>query len=147
LEDLLAQTIADRLEIIVIDSASPENEGRIVREFQQHHGNVKYIRTPERETIYAAWNRGIKIARGKYITNANTDDRHRRDAFEQMAAVLDAQPDVALVYADVIKTATANETFEHCTPTGMFPGATGTGGRFWKRLFYGPAAHVAAASP
>jgi glycosyltransferase involved in cell wall biosynthesis/Flp pilus assembly protein TadD len=119
LEDLLAQTIADRLEIIVIDSASPENEGRIVRECQQQHGNVKYIRTPERETIYAAWNRGIKLAQGKYITTANTDDRHRKDAFEQMAAVLDTEPGVALVYADVIKTATANETFAYCTPTGM----------------------------
>jgi glycosyltransferase involved in cell wall biosynthesis/tetratricopeptide (TPR) repeat protein len=119
LEDLLAQSMTDRLEIIVIDSASPENEAQIVHEFQKNYDNIKYIRTAERESVYAAWNRGIKFARGRYITNANTDDRHRRNAFEQMAAVLEAEPDVALVYADVIKTATANETFAHCTPTGM----------------------------
>jgi glycosyltransferase involved in cell wall biosynthesis len=83
LEDLLAQTIADRMEIIVIDSASAQNEGAIVKEFQGRCGRIKYLRTPERESVYAAWNRGIKIAEGKYVTNANTDDRHRPDAFEK----------------------------------------------------------------
>ena len=76
LEDLEAQTIADRLEIVVIDSGSPQNEGTIVREFQQRYDNILYIRTAQREGLYAAWNRGIQAARGKYITNANTDDRH-----------------------------------------------------------------------
>ena len=58
LEDLESQTITDQLEIIVVDSNSPENEKAIVQEFQQKHSNIKYIRTKERETIYTAWNRG-----------------------------------------------------------------------------------------
>ncbi|MEJ2041200.1 MAG: glycosyltransferase, partial [Desulfosarcinaceae bacterium] len=119
IEDLLAQTIADRLEIIIIDSASPQNEGAIVHEFQQHFDNIKYIRTSERETVYQAWNRGIKLAVGKYITNANTDDRHRHDALEQMVRVLDEDESVALVYADVIKTHHENQTFGSCNPTGV----------------------------
>ncbi|RJQ82998.1 MAG: glycosyltransferase [Desulfobacteraceae bacterium] len=119
LEDLLAQTIADRLEIIVIDSASQQNEAAVVREFQRKFSNIKYLRTEKRESVYAAWNRGIKVAQGMYITNANTDDRHRCNAFEQMVAVLEAEPQTALVYADVIKTATANQTFAACTPTGV----------------------------
>lgn len=119
LEDLLAQSIANRTEIVVIDSASEQNEGEVVREFQQQYGNIKYIRTPKREPLYAAWNRGIKLAKGKYVTSANTDDRHRLNAFEQMAAVLEEQPRIALVYADVIKTATENETFSKCTPIGV----------------------------
>src|SRR5687767_7896873 len=84
LEDLEAQTIADRIEIVVIDSNSPQREVDIVREFQQRHSNIRYLRTEERETLYKAWNRGVEMARGKYLTNANTDDRHRRDAFEVM---------------------------------------------------------------
>ncbi|MDA8140089.1 MAG: glycosyltransferase [Desulfobacteraceae bacterium] len=119
LEDLLSQTAADRLEIVVIDSASGQNERAIVREFQRYCANIKYIRTQNREPLYAAWNRGIKLAQGKYVTSANTDDRHRRNGLEQMAAVLETQPRVALVYADVIKTATENETFSKCTPAGM----------------------------
>lgn len=120
IEDLERQTIADRLEIIVIDSASPQNEGEIVRELQQRYQNIRYLRTVQRETVYAAWNRAINMARGRYITNANTDDRHRRDAFEMMVKTLDALPEVDLVYADVLITRLANETFETTTTTDSY---------------------------
>ena len=121
LESLLAQTIAPSVEIIVIDSASPQGEGDIVREFQASSPDrtIRYLRTENRESVYAAWNRGIKLATGKYITNANTDDRLRRDALEHMTQVMEACPDIDLVYADVIKTGTANQTFDRCTPTGV----------------------------
>jgi tetratricopeptide (TPR) repeat protein/GT2 family glycosyltransferase len=119
LEDLLSQTIAPKLEIIVVDSASQQGEGGIVKSLQRDNPNIRYLRTQKREPVYAAWNRGIKIARGKYITNANTDDRHRHDAFEHMAGVMDARPEIDLIYADVIKTRTPNQTFETCTPTGV----------------------------
>jgi ADP-heptose:LPS heptosyltransferase/tetratricopeptide (TPR) repeat protein/glycosyltransferase involved in cell wall biosynthesis/GT2 family glycosyltransferase len=120
LEDLEKQTLADRMEVIVVDSASEQDEASTVKAFQRRHPNIKYIRTPRRETVYQAWNRGIKFATGKYVSNANTDDRHRHDAFEQMVRVLEENDDIALVYADVIKTRTPNETFRRCTPTGMF---------------------------
>lgn len=120
LEDLERQTIADRIEIIVIDSASEQDEVAVVRDFQRQYPNIKYIRTPVRETVYQAWNRGIKFATGKYVSNANTDDRHRQDAFDQMVRVLEEDEKCALVYADIIRTRTANETFHQCTPTGMY---------------------------
>ncbi|MBN1850776.1 MAG: glycosyltransferase [Deltaproteobacteria bacterium] len=120
LEDLEAQTIARRLEIIVVDSASQQNERAIVKEFQRKYDNIVYIRTDKRESVYEAWNRGIKASRGIYITNANTDDRHRKDAFERMADVLDTRTDIALVYADVIITKHENETFERCTPFDVY---------------------------
>ncbi len=120
LEDLEAQTIRHRLEIIVVDSASEENEEAIVKAFQRTYTNIKYIKTEERETVYAAWNRGIKAASGKYVTNANTDDRHLPYAFERMVHVLDKNPEVALVYADVWVTEKENETSESFTPSSMF---------------------------
>lgn len=119
-EDLERQTIAETLEIIVIDSASPQDEGRIVRELQQLHGNIRYLRTEQRETVYAAWNRAIGMARGRYITNANTDDRHRHDAFELMVRVLEHNPGIDLVYADVIITRTPHETYEQHTSAGRY---------------------------
>jgi len=120
LEDLERQTIADRLEIIVVDSGSTQNERAIVTEFQAKHSNIVYLRTEERETVYAAWNRGIKVARGTYLTNANTDDRHRRDALEVLARTLDLNPEVALVYADCLVTRTENETFETAHPVDTY---------------------------
>ena len=121
LEDLTSQTLADRLEIIVVDSGSPENERGIVEEFSRRFGNIRYVRT-ERESIYAAWNRGIAMARGRYVTNANTDDRHRRDALEVMARTLDARPDVDLVYGDYYISHVANEIFEKNSGNEPFRG-------------------------
>ncbi len=122
LEDLTNQTSYKKgaLEIIVIDSCSPQNEQAIVDEFQKSYRDIVYIRTEKRETIYAAWNRAIKIAKGEYITNANTDDRHRKDGLEILANELDENPDVVLVYGNQIITETENETFEHHKPVGVF---------------------------
>lgn len=120
IEDLEGQTISDKIEIIIVDSASEQNEGDIVREFQERYRNIRYTRTEQRESVYAAWNRGIRMAHGKYITNANTDDRHRANAFARMAQVLEMRPEIALVYADVFKTDTENETFERFTKTGHY---------------------------
>jgi len=111
LEDLENQTIAEKLDIIVINSGSQENEEAIVREYQQKHNNIVYIKTEQREGIYTAWNRAIKVARGTFLTNANTDDRHREDALEIMSETLLTNPDVALVYGDQICTDTPNGTF------------------------------------
>lgn len=120
IEDLERQTIAEQLEIIVIDSASPQNEGEIVRELQERYQNIRYLRTEQRETVYAAWNRAISMARGRYITNANTDDRHRRDAFELMVRVLENDHSIDLVYADVIITRTPHQTYEQHTAAGRY---------------------------
>lgn len=114
LEDLIAQTLYVRgeLEIIVVDSASCQNERAIVREFQKENDRIVYIRSDKRETVYASWNRAIKVAKGKYLTNANADDRHRRDALEVLAHTLDERPAITLVYGDCIITQKENATFD-----------------------------------
>ena len=100
LENLIGQTIFHKMEIVVVNSGSRENEERIVHEYVAAYPNILYTSTIQRETIYRAWNRGIAISRGKYITNANTDDILRNDALEVLASALDANPGVAMVYAD-----------------------------------------------
>ncbi len=111
IENLLEQTISDQLEIIIVNSGSEENEGEIIKEFLDKYHQIKYIETQERETIYKAWNRGIRISEGKYITNANTDDRLRSDALEKMVRVLEDRPNVKLVYADQYYSYMPNEDF------------------------------------
>ncbi len=111
LEDLVQQTIFAQTEVIIIDACSPQNEGVIAQEFTEKYPNILYVRTPQRETLYAAWNRAIGMARGEYITNANADDRHAPHAFERLAAELDAHPEVALVYGKYRITAQKNAVF------------------------------------
>src|SRR5256885_12384058 len=120
LEDLVNQTLFPQTEVIVIDSASPENEGAIVREFQERHRNIRYVRTDERETLYAAWNRAIGSSTAPYLTNANTDDRHAPDAFARLAAILDKRPEVDVVYARTAITCVPGPKFGAAPITGYF---------------------------
>lgn len=113
LTDLINQSLyrAGALEIVVIDSASPDGEGSVVREFQERFDNIVYVRTDERERLYQAWNRGISHARGEYITNANADDRHHPECLEILARALDVNPRAQLAYADVFESRVPNESF------------------------------------
>lgn len=114
IEDLIAQTIYKKntLEIIVIDSASEQNEQEIINSYILKYKNIRYIRTENRESLYLAWNRAISIAQGQYITNANTDDRHRFDSFEILSDCLDKTPQAEIAYADCYVSNIKNETFE-----------------------------------
>ena len=58
------------------------------------------------------WTPRIKMARGRFITNANVDDRLAPDCYETHAHFLDAFPEVDLVYSDSYITRIPNETFE-----------------------------------
>lgn len=119
LESLLQQTIINDLEIIVIDSGSQEDETSIVESHQSDHPNIRLLRT-EHETVYAAWNRGVRMARGQYLTNANTDDRLAPHALAAMAGALDAHPEAGLVYADSMLTQTENSSFQDAPISGCF---------------------------
>ncbi|MDP1680916.1 MAG: glycosyltransferase, partial [Burkholderiales bacterium] len=120
LEDLEAQTIADKIEIVVIDSYSPQGEAAIVREFQLRYANIRFMRTSLREQSHITLNRCIKAARGKYITLACTDDRHCVDAFEKMVAALENHFDKALVYADIAITEKENQVIESTDLKGFY---------------------------
>lgn len=120
--DLFDQTLYKRgeLEIIVVDAASPEEEWTFIERYACDRKHIVAVRTKKRESLYAAWNRAVHLARGQYISNANADDRHRRDALEVLAKALDEHPEVAIAYGDVLKTHLPGESFERNTARDAF---------------------------
>ncbi|HXB58412.1 MAG TPA: methyltransferase domain-containing protein, partial [Candidatus Acidoferrales bacterium] len=110
LHNLTNQTIFKQCEILVVDNGSKQNERAIVLEFQQQHPNIRYIRVPN-PSLYGAWNCALKLARGRYWANANTDDSMRNDALEVLAAAMEKHRDCALGYCDVAWTDRPNDTF------------------------------------
>lgn len=120
LDDLLAQTIADRLEILVVDAGSPQGEAAIVHEYGRRHGNIRCVRTPTRENTSTVFNLATGLARGRYLTTANTDDRHHPDFCERMVAALEAHPQAGIAYADSLITTRDNETFADNTATRRY---------------------------
>ena len=71
LEDLESQSIADQIEIIIVETGSDTQEINIVREFQERFSNIIYVRTSRRVSAVAATNIGVKMATGEvYSLNA-----------------------------------------------------------------------------
>lgn len=126
IEDLLSQTIVNKLDIIIINSGSKQNEDKIITEYLSEYPNIKYVKTVERETIYEAWNRGIKIAQGEFITNSNTDDRLRKDAYEILSNYLLNNSSVALVYGDQLISSIENQEYDEAVSNKVirFPNYT-----------------------
>ena len=83
LSNITSQSIfTESCELIIVDAFSPGREIEVIRPFMRKFPNIKYHRTSERIGIYDAWNLGIRMSEGKFITNTNLDDLRRSDSFQ-----------------------------------------------------------------
>ncbi len=112
LENITSQTIFDKSELIIIDADSPENEEEIVARYHEVYPNIVYRRINYRIGVYDAWNVGVQMARGRYLTNTNVDDLRRRDSFAIQANALDRYPWADVTYQDVLYNFDASLSFD-----------------------------------
>lgn len=89
------------LEVLLIHNSPNDQEMVVINKYLPRFPFIKHIIVP-REGLYATWNRGIKMATGKYITNWNVDDVRLPDSLINQADALDQHSDVALSYGDFI---------------------------------------------
>jgi len=107
LDQLSEQSLlkAEQMEIILVDSGSPTNERQAFEAVMAATPlPVLYVRTAERETIQAAWNRGIKLARAPYLSFLGVDEGVHPDGYAILAKMLDDQPEIDWVMADSVVT-------------------------------------------
>ena len=100
LSNVCNQSLASDFELIIIDANSPDNEYEVIKQYQKRFSNIRYERVASRIGIYDAWNLGVEIAQGEYLTNTNLDDLRRSDSLELQADVLDSLDFVDVVYQD-----------------------------------------------
>ena len=62
--DLIEQSIFNKMEIIVVDSGSEENEADIVHKYQRKFQNIKYIRTDEHRLFTSHGTELLKMQKG-----------------------------------------------------------------------------------
>lgn len=86
------------LEIIVVDDASTDSTGQVLR---QHVSSYPFqtIRLPQNKGAAAARNEGARLANGRYFLFLDADVVLTHDALLKMRDVLDANPDAAFTYA------------------------------------------------
>ncbi len=91
------------LEIILIDSGSPQNEGEVLEHSRPSLPlPVLYARTRERETIQTAWNRGIELARAPYLAFLGVDEAVTPECYEKLALALDEEPSCDWITGDAV---------------------------------------------
>ena len=93
-DSILAQTLRD-FELIVIDDASSDRTPELLAEYSDPR--IRVIRNPSNLGPGAARNRGLRLARGKYIAVQDADDASVPNRLAQQVAYLDAHPEVGLI--------------------------------------------------
>jgi FkbM family methyltransferase len=92
-ESILAQTCAD-FELIVVDDGSEDETPDVVRRFTDPR--IRLV-TQANRGLAGALNRGIELARGRYIARQDQDDVSFPERVAKQVAFLDAHPRCALV--------------------------------------------------
>ncbi len=103
--NLQSMFLSQQAELVLVDSGSPADERRVFEQFAPEWGTgIVYARTKERESIQTAWNRGIALARGKYLSFLGVDEGIVPPALETLANELDADPALDWVQANSLVT-------------------------------------------
>ena len=94
---VLSQTYAN-VEVIVVDDGSTDDTEQVISGMDER---VRYIRQ-ENAGVSAARNRGLEAARGELIAFLDSDDLWLPWKLEAQVGLLEAFPDVGMVWTDMI---------------------------------------------
>ena len=86
-------------ELIIVDDASSDRTPEIIIDACRMDERIRSVRHEQNRRLPAALNTGFALARGEYLTWTSDDNLYRPEALCEMAAVLDMQAKVDIVYA------------------------------------------------
>jgi len=97
LRSLEQQTFQD-FEIIIVDDGSSDKTVEVAKNAQSR----AQIYTQENQGVVAARNRGVNLAKGRYICFVDSDDVVLPERFAKQVALLDGNDELGLVFADAL---------------------------------------------
>ena len=99
LDSVCVQTFND-YEVIVINDGSPDT-AQLERALRPYRDVITYLKKPN-GGLSSARNFGIRASRGRYVALLDSDDVWEPDYLETQVAALDADPAIAVSYANAL---------------------------------------------
>jgi len=135
LENSGALQAYDACEHFLIRAGSPGNEQEALIKHVRQHPNAVYINLKADPGLYEVWNLGVRLATGRYLSNANLDDRRSPEHVRRLVELLDADRQVDVVSSALRVSTERNlrwEDSEHCE---LWPKGVASGGYAGPSLF------------
>lgn len=108
IESVLGQT-ENNIEVVAVDDGSTDSSRAILRRFALQDARVRVFEEEHRGLV-PTLNRGLDVARAKYICRLDADDIAMPDRIEKQVQFLDGHPDYVLVGGQVTLIGKAGET-------------------------------------
>ena len=98
IDSVLNQTYQD-FEAIILDDCSPDNSVEVIEQYRSNP-HVSHILINEQNTrnTFIQWERGISMAKGRYIWIAESDDVAEPQLLETLIGQLEQHPDASVAF-------------------------------------------------
>jgi glycosyltransferase involved in cell wall biosynthesis len=97
IESVLRQSYQD-FEVILLDDASTDDSRAVLSQYASDPRVRLEFNEVNSGTPFKQWNKGVSLARGKYVWIAESDDYADQKLLEALVAVLDRETAVAFAY-------------------------------------------------
>jgi len=101
MESILNQTFKD-FEFIIINDCSIDNSLKTIKGFQKKDNRIKIINNRKNLGVKRSLNKGLKIARGKYVARMDADDISLPNRFKVQFDYLENHPKIFLIGGSAI---------------------------------------------
>lgn len=102
INSILRQTVND-WELILCDDGSADDTLAVAQTYAQAHSDrIVLLQNPKNLGLNATLNRCLSVARGEFIARMDGDDICSPERFAEELAVLESEPEIAIVSTDML---------------------------------------------
>jgi len=95
---VIGQDFTD-FEFVIVDDGSTDSTPEILRRWAQRDSRIVLVHASRNAGIACSLNRGLAVARGRYVARQDSDDLCLRGRLRRQVEVLDLEPEAVLVSA------------------------------------------------
>ena len=107
ISDVLSQTLSE-IELICVDDGSTDNSSKIIKKFAAKDSRVKAVRENNAGPSVAR-NRGLKMAKGRYVIFLDADDFYEKNLLMELYTVAERDNlDIAVAKFDIYNVSRLN---------------------------------------